>query len=135
MTTESTPAQADDNHRLRLGLSGKLLILTILFVMMAEVLIFVPTIPFFWATPSPEDLAGLIIMGLVSGAGQFLIILPFRYASAATLGPVQYFSIVGGVLVGYFWFAEMPGWTTIIGALIVMSAMRTLEASGCSLVP
>ena len=70
-----------------------------------------------------EDLAGLVAMGLVSGAGQFLVILPFRYASAATLGPVQYFSIVGGVLVGYFWFAEMPGWTTIIGALIVMSAM------------
>ena len=53
----------------------------------------------------------------------FLIILPFRYASAATLGPVQYFSIVGGVIVGYFWFAEVPSWTTVIGVLIVMSAM------------
>lgn len=94
-----------------------------IWYMVLSTLIFLPTTAFFWATPSPQDLVGLILMGLVSGAGQFLIILPFRYASAATLGPVQYFSIVGGVLVGYFWFAEVPTWTTIIGVLIVMLAM------------
>ena len=102
--------------------SNSALSITIWYMVLSTV-IFLPTTAFFWATPSPADLAGLVLMGLVSGAGQFLVILPFRYASAATLGPVQYFSIVGGLLVGYFWFAEVPSWTTIIGAVIVMSAM------------
>ena len=106
------------------GLSATNSALTItIWYMALSTLIFLPTTVFFWSAPSPQDLVGLVLMGLVSGAGQFLIILPFRYASAATLGPVQYFSIVGGVIVGYFWFAEVPSWTTVIGAAIVMSAM------------
>ena len=106
------------------GLSATNSALTItIWYMALSTLIFLPTTVFFWSAPSPQDLVGLVLMGLVSGAGQFLIILPFRYASAATLGPVQYFSIVGGVIVGYFWFAEVPSWTTVIGAVIVMSAM------------
>jgi len=105
-----------------LAASNSALTITIWYMMLST-LIFLPTTAFLWSMPSPQDLVGLILMGLVSGAGQFLIILPFRYASAATLGPIQYFSIVGGLIVGYFWFAEVPSWTTIIGAVIVMSAM------------
>ena len=106
------------------SLSARNAALTItIWYMMLSTLIFLPTIAFFWVTPSPAELLGLVLMGLVSGVGQFLIILPFRYASAATLGPVQYFSIVGGVIVGYFWFAEVPSWPTLVGAVIVMSAM------------
>lgn len=106
------------------GLAASNTALTItIWYMVLSTLIFLPSIAFFWATPSPADLAALILMGVASGLGQFLIILPFRYADAATLGPVQYFSIVGGLLVGYLWFAEIPTWTTIVGAVIVMSAM------------
>jgi drug/metabolite transporter (DMT)-like permease len=106
------------------GLAADNSALTItIWYMVLSTLIFLPTTAFFWETPTPVDLAALILMGIASGLGQFLIILPFRYADAATLGPVQYFSIVGGVLVGYFWFAEIPTWTTIAGAIIVMSAM------------
>jgi drug/metabolite transporter (DMT)-like permease len=106
------------------GLAATNTALTItIWYMVLSTLIFLPSIAFFWTTPSPSDLLALILMGIASGCGQFLIILPFRYATAATLGPVQYFSIVGGVLVGYFWFAEIPTWTTIAGAVIVMSAM------------
>jgi signal transduction histidine kinase len=42
MTVENTPAST--SRALRFGLSGKLLVLTILFVMIAEVLIYVPSI-------------------------------------------------------------------------------------------
>src|SRR6266700_2614210 len=43
MTVENTPAEGS-SRALRFGLSGKLLVLTILFVMIAEVLIYVPSI-------------------------------------------------------------------------------------------
>jgi drug/metabolite transporter (DMT)-like permease len=112
------------------GLSANNTALTItIWYMVLSTLIFLPSTAFFWVAPSPADLVALVLMGIASGLGQFLIILPFRYADAATLGPVQYFSIVGGVLVGYFWFAEIPTWTTIIGAVIVMSAMALVLPS------
>ena len=46
MNTTDQPAAAADasRPRPRLGLSGKLLVLTLLFVMIAEVLIYVPSI-------------------------------------------------------------------------------------------
>ena len=59
------PATADGSAcKPRLGLSGKLLILTILFVMIAEVLIYVPSIATFrrswlneWLDTTDEDIA------------------------------------------------------------------------------
>src|SRR5919201_6948316 len=43
-TDQSAAAAQTSRPRLRLGLSGKLLVLTLLFVMIAEVLIYVPSI-------------------------------------------------------------------------------------------
>ncbi len=43
MTDDTTKAMTKDTPRTRMGLSGKLLVLTILFVMIAEVLIYVPS--------------------------------------------------------------------------------------------
>src|SRR5262250_764238 len=44
MTDRPASAEGSDRARPRLGLSGKLLVLTLLFVMVAEVLIYVPSI-------------------------------------------------------------------------------------------
>jgi signal transduction histidine kinase len=44
MTVENAPAESTSSRAPRFGLSGKLLVLTILFVMIAEVLIYVPSI-------------------------------------------------------------------------------------------
>ena len=44
MTVDNAPAESAPSRALRFGLSGKLLVLTILFVMIAEVLIYVPSI-------------------------------------------------------------------------------------------
>src|SRR6202040_321412 len=45
MMDQSAPSNENaPRHRPRLGLSGKLLVLTILFVMIAEVLIYVPSV-------------------------------------------------------------------------------------------
>src|SRR5438045_6030236 len=44
MTDRAPAATASPNARPRLGLSGKLLVLTVSFVMLAEVLIYVPSV-------------------------------------------------------------------------------------------
>src|SRR3954464_13747990 len=58
MTSESSSAENDQPARsARVGLSGKLLLLTILFVMIAEVLIYVPSIANYRLNWLPDRLA------------------------------------------------------------------------------
>src|SRR5215203_6805466 len=74
MTQNTAPdiAPADEPktrpRRLRLGLSGKLLVLTILFVMVAEVLIYVPSIANFRLNWLADRLAAAHTAALVLDA-------------------------------------------------------------------
>ncbi|MDR3472926.1 MAG: DMT family transporter [Devosia sp.] len=91
--------------------------------MLVSTAIFGPSLAFWWATPTPAQLAGLIVMGLVSGAAQFLMVLAYRYASVTTLGPVQYVNLLGSIVVGLLWFNEVPGLLTLLGVLVVMASV------------
>jgi signal transduction histidine kinase len=63
--TDYTGAPAQATYRPRLGLSGKLLLLTIVFVMMAEVLIYVPSIATFRRNWLNDRLAAAYTAALV----------------------------------------------------------------------
>ena len=63
--TQTTAPGAVDRRPSRLGLSGKLLVLTILFVMIAEVLIYVPLIANFRVNWLRDHLAGAYTAALV----------------------------------------------------------------------
>ncbi len=94
----------------------------VFWFMSLSTLLMVPTLPFFWVAPEPSQWLVLIMMGIVSCIGQFLIILPLRYAPASRLAPVHYSNLIGGLVVGYFWFAEVPDAVMLIGCLIVIAA-------------
>ena len=65
------PAAAEERARVpRLGLSGKLLVLTILFVMIAEVLIYVPSIANFRLDWLNDRLSAAYTAALVFEAGR-----------------------------------------------------------------
>src|SRR5947207_13513055 len=69
MMDQSAPSNENaPRHRPRLGLSGKLLVLTILFVMIAEVLIYVPSIANFRVNWLKDRLAAAHIAALVLDA-------------------------------------------------------------------
>src|ERR1700746_1706092 len=66
---DATAADATENaRRWRLGLSGKLLVLTILFVMLAEVLIYVPSVANFRLNWVSDRLAAAHTAALVLDA-------------------------------------------------------------------
>ncbi|MET0631098.1 MAG: HAMP domain-containing sensor histidine kinase [Xanthobacteraceae bacterium] len=69
MTDHATKADAPDTTRTRMGLSGKLLVLTILFVMIAEVLIYVPSIANFRLNWLKDRLAAAHTAALVLEPG------------------------------------------------------------------
>lgn len=97
--------------------------ITIAFYFMAtSTAISLLTIPFGWILPNGEQAAILILGGLSGGVGQLFLSYSYRYAEASVLAPFDYIAMIWAVLLGYFWFAELPTAQVWIGAAIVIAA-------------
>ena len=94
-----------------------------IWYMVLSTAIFLPTLFFWWVTPTFDQFVGLALMGVTSGVGQYLMILAFRFAKASTLSPVQYGNLLGAIVVGFVGFGEVPSPATLLGAVVVMAAM------------
>lgn len=77
-------------------------------------------VPFFWVTPDLEGLVLMTLLGLFGGLSHFTLIKAFEIASAPTLSPFGYTSIVWATLYGYFVFNELPDLPTFLGAGIII---------------
>lgn len=80
------------------------------------------TLPFGWVVPSARELAILITAGLLGGVGQILLTSSYREADASLIAPFDYASMIFALLIGYFVFAEVPTWTMLAGASLVITA-------------
>ena len=80
------------------------------------------TVPFGWVMPEARIFALLVLAGVIGGIAQILMTEGYRNADASTLAPLDYSSMVWGLAIGYVIFAEIPGWSVLIGASIVISA-------------
>jgi drug/metabolite transporter (DMT)-like permease len=83
-------------------------------------------VPFAWVTPSWHDILLGILVGVASTAGQWIVVLAFRYADASVLAPFSYTQLLWVSLLGFFIFGEVPSiWTVIGAAFIVASGLYT----------
>ncbi len=83
-------------------------------------------VPMVWVTPSWHDIAFGILIGIASTAGQWIVVLAFRYADASVLAPFSYTQLLWVSVLGYFIFGEVPDAYTITGAgFIVASGLYT----------
>ena len=80
------------------------------------------TLPFGWIWPNSYELVLLIGAGVVGGLGQILLTASYRFAEAGVLAPFTYISMLWSILIGYFWFNEVPTIAMLIGATFVISA-------------
>jgi len=58
----------------------------------------------------------------LGGVGQILLTSSYREADASLVAPFDYASMIFALLIGYFVFAEVPTWTMLGGAALVISA-------------
>lgn len=80
-----------------------------------------------WATPTPLQLLALVSAGLFGVVGQLLMTYSYRYAQASALAPLDYSNMILMVLLGYWFFAEVPSLSVWIGApLVVISGLIIL---------
>jgi drug/metabolite transporter (DMT)-like permease len=80
------------------------------------------TAPFGWVMPIGVEWAYLIGAGLIGGVGQILLTSSYRFADASTLAPFTYVSMLWALIIGYFWFAEVPTLTMLFGAGLIIVA-------------
>lgn len=80
------------------------------------------TLPFGWVMPTGFEAAILVGAGLLGGVGQILLTSSYREADASLVAPFDYASMLFALLIGYFVFNEVPTWTMLGGAALVIFA-------------
>ncbi len=71
---------------------------------------------------SLEQVALLVVCGLLGGIGQICMTFSYRYAEPSLLAPFDYVAMVWAVLLGWFIFAEVPEPMVMLGAAVVIAA-------------
>ena len=83
-------------------------------------------VPFVWVNPTWHDILFGVIVGIASTAGQWVVVLAFRYADASVLAPFSYTQLLWVSFLGFVVFGEVPDvWTTTGAAVIVASGLYT----------
>lgn len=80
------------------------------------------TLPFGWVWPTPGEAALLVLAGLLGGLGQILLTSSYREADASLVAPFDYASMLFALGIGYFVFSEVPTWTMLGGAALIVTA-------------
>lgn len=99
-------------------------IVMLMFPALVSAVLLVPTLFIDWRTPDVQ--AGLLMLaiGVLGATVHWLIILAYRFAEASQIVSLTYLQVVVTVLLGYVFFAELPGVLTWLGiALIVVSGV------------
>jgi len=83
-------------------------------------------VPLVWVAPSWHDVLFGILIGVASTAGQWIVVLAFRYADASVLAPFSYTQLLWVSILGFLIFGEVPDvWTVTGAAIIVASGLYT----------
>ncbi|MFD2738295.1 DMT family transporter [Sulfitobacter aestuarii] len=80
------------------------------------------TLPFGWVVPSWETAALLALAGLIGGVAQILVTSSYRFGTVSMLAPYDYTSMLFAIVIGYFFFSELPTMVMLAGALLVIAA-------------
>jgi drug/metabolite transporter (DMT)-like permease len=76
-------------------------------------------LPWVWKTPSLKDWLLLISLSLLGATSQFLVFEALRRASASTIAPLEFTSLVWAFLLQYFVWGSTPDILVLLGALLI----------------
>jgi drug/metabolite transporter (DMT)-like permease len=99
---------------------------TMTYSSIAGFLILSALVPLVWIAPHWHDVMFGILVGVASTAGQWIVVLAFRYADASVLAPFSYTQLLWVSILGFIIFGEVPdAWTITGAAFIVASGLYT----------
>ncbi len=77
-------------------------------------------IPFYWVKPSMSQWSLMAGIGVFACIGHLFLILSLKYADASKLAPLGYTEIIPNILIGYYFFSEIPDTWTYLGLFIIV---------------
>ncbi|HYM01748.1 MAG TPA: DMT family transporter [Stellaceae bacterium] len=81
-------------------------------------------LPFVWRTPTLGAVTLMVLMGMLSAGGQYLLIAGLTRSAASLLAPFTYSQMVWSTLMGVLVFGTVPtAWTWLGAAVIVGSGI------------
>lgn len=80
------------------------------------------TLPWGWVLPDTSQAALLVGAGILGGIGQIFLTSSYREADASLIAPFEYASMIFALIVGYVIFDEIPSWTMLLGAALIVFA-------------
>ena len=81
-----------------------------------------------WTTPPMNDLALLMLVGLLGGLAQYLMTLSYQRLAIAIVSPLKYLTIVFSGGIGYLIWGDIPDLQSLCGiALIITTGLYTLH--------
>ena len=95
-------------------------LLTLLMTGMVGAILVSAIIPFYWVKPSLNQWSLMAGIGVFACIGHLFLILSLKYADASKLAPLGYIEIIPNVLIGYYFFSELPDKWTYVGLLIII---------------
>ena len=79
-------------------------------------------VPFVWVTPSWHDILFGLVIGVASTAGQWIVVMAYRYGDASVLAPFSYKQLLWASIAGFLIFGEVPDVWTITGAAFIVTS-------------
>jgi len=79
-------------------------------------------VPFYWEPLMPGELIWLLVISATSICGHLLLIKSLQLAPAVILQPFNYFILVWAMIIGYSFYGEVLGTTTLVGAALVVGS-------------
>lgn len=79
-------------------------------------------LPFFWQTPSVEQLAFLLAAACLGAMAHFLLIKAYQMAPASVVAPFSYSELIWASAIGFAAFGDVPTATTLIGGAVLAAS-------------
>ena len=95
-------------------------LLTLLMTGMVGAILVSAIIPFYWVKPTLNQWSLMAGIGVFACIGHLFLILSLKYADASKLAPLGYTEIIPNVLIGYYFFSELPDNWTYLGLFIII---------------
>jgi drug/metabolite transporter (DMT)-like permease len=95
---------------------------TMVYSSISGICILSALLPMVWVAPSWHDILFGVFVGLASTAGQWIVVLAFRYADASVLAPFSYTQLLWVSILGFLVFGEVPDIWTVTGAVFIVAS-------------
>ena len=95
-------------------------LLTLLMTGLVGAILVSLVVPFYWVKPTLNQWSLMAGIGVFACIGHFFLILSLKYADASKLAPLGYTEIIPNILIGFYFFNEIPNNWTYFGLLIIV---------------